>query len=564
MKKAVFLLIILLLISFHVFSSTITLKNGKVIKGKIIHASTNHITVDIDGKVLDYGLSEIKSIDGKKITYQSAKNDYAEYIAKNREYSLELSKAQQLLQERRFEDAETAYEAALELKPDSVIAFNGLAITNISMGKLDIALDYCQKGIAVDPEFPNIYGVRGQIYLFLKNYDLAESDFKKAIGLIEANAKFSKDEQLKRLKDYISELTEELNRRKQLVAAGNLPVGVRPEPTAFDNFLDHFNKGKDYVLTGQYLMAITELEKALKYKKDDYQTFNLLGDAYDGLGRYEQAKKAYLDSISLKPDYPEANYNLAILYANRLRDKEKAIEYFKHTIQADPLSAKAYHNLGIIYKSLADYDQSIDYFKKAIDIFQIKGELHHVERLEQDLKSIYQKTGRYPEHASNMADLGKLSDPFYLAVLSAAVLIIIYGLIIFWTKARKAAIPLAIAILGGWSVFLSFICAGLAFINYFKIENEGLLIIVNLFISLIAVFLLGAGLAMLHLQYWIRNFFLFFILSAGFLSVAAAAFYKRQPVEIVVVFSIFLAHFMLFYFGLEKKYFDKDGQTWLR
>jgi tetratricopeptide (TPR) repeat protein len=50
---------------------------------------------------------------------------------------------------------------------------------------------------------------------------------------------------------------------------------------------------------------------------------------------FDEALNEYGSALELLPEYAEANYNIAILYAQTNRSKEAA-QYIKKTIKADP------------------------------------------------------------------------------------------------------------------------------------------------------------------------------------------------------------------------------------
>jgi tetratricopeptide (TPR) repeat protein len=90
----------------------------------------------------------------------------------------------------------------------------------------------------------------------------------------------------------------------------------------------------------------------------------------DGLSRYEsgqyqQAIEAYKTAVRLKPDYPDASYNLGMAYSSLGQFKE-AIEAYKTAIRIKPDHESAYYNLGHAYSNLKKYDDSIKAFRQAI------------------------------------------------------------------------------------------------------------------------------------------------------------------------------------------------------
>ena len=61
-----------------------------------------------------------------------------------------------------------------------------------------------------------------------------------------------------------------------------------------------------------------------------------LGVLFQKNERYPEAEREYLDGLKFQPDDPDIRYNLAILYDEHLRDKEKAIVQYKAFLRLRP------------------------------------------------------------------------------------------------------------------------------------------------------------------------------------------------------------------------------------
>jgi tetratricopeptide (TPR) repeat protein len=80
--------------------------------------------------------------------------------------------------------------------------------------------------------------------------------------------------------------------------------------------------------------AIGYLERANEAKTDDPITLNYLGVASSQLGQFGKAEQSLRRAITVNPDYAEAHFNLAVIYATAKppsialakRHYEKALE----------------------------------------------------------------------------------------------------------------------------------------------------------------------------------------------------------------------------------------------
>jgi tetratricopeptide (TPR) repeat protein len=134
----------------------------------------------------------------------------------------------------------------------------------------------------------------------------------------------------------------------------------------------HAELANAYMAQGEFEDAVSEY-KALTEAKPNY------AEAYFGLGtvlyqlqRFDEAIPNFEKSIVLKGGFfPEAKFNLAMIYFNK-KDDGKAAEYAQLAINefgADsPDSADLYFTLGTVLYNKSDYDGSIKAFTKTLDL----------------------------------------------------------------------------------------------------------------------------------------------------------------------------------------------------
>jgi len=79
-----------------------------------------------------------------------------------------------------------------------------------------------------------------------------------------------------------------------------------------------------------------ELDKAFKFVNQalernprQSQAYNLRAQIYVSRGKIHKAKDDYLKAVQLKPDYSNAQYNLALLYDIYLQEIELAIKHYE-------------------------------------------------------------------------------------------------------------------------------------------------------------------------------------------------------------------------------------------
>lgn len=116
-----------------------------------------------------------------------------------------------------------------------------------------------------------------------------------------------------------------------------------------------FSSGAD----GNNIHALEGFEKAFELEPSNPVLATALGQAYINKGDFSEAKKYFVEALSLKPDYLLAKLNLAKVEA-RLGNKEEAIVKLKE-LATESNRAEAYYELGLVYFN----DDSFEEAKKA-------------------------------------------------------------------------------------------------------------------------------------------------------------------------------------------------------
>ena len=82
-----------------------------------------------------------------------------------------------------FEKAVEAYESALDIQPDFIVALRGIGKTYMAMGRVKDALEPLDKAIEVAPKAADLHFEIGMAYLRLRQTDKALDAFRKAKAL---------------------------------------------------------------------------------------------------------------------------------------------------------------------------------------------------------------------------------------------------------------------------------------------------------------------------------------------------------------------------------------------
>lgn len=97
----------------------------------------------------------------------------------------------------------------------------------------------------------------------------------------------------------------------------------------------HYNLGASYKKNDDYANAVIRLEQSIQYDPTLVKALNLLGSLYHEIGRMEDAKRCYIQTLEAQPDYAMAHFNLgAIAWA--YSDFEEAVNSFQKAVDLSP------------------------------------------------------------------------------------------------------------------------------------------------------------------------------------------------------------------------------------
>ena len=140
------------------------------------------------------------------------------------------------------------------------------------------------------------------------------------------------------------------------------------------------SKNKQKVNIGQLIKKAFELQsqgkklEAAKYYSylikqgvKDYRVFSNYGIFLNEIGKHKEAELELKKAISLNPEYPNAYYNLAVLYIGQ-GNFEKAELELKKTINLKSDFAIAHYNLGFILKDQGRLKEAETHTQKALEV----------------------------------------------------------------------------------------------------------------------------------------------------------------------------------------------------
>ncbi|MET0553160.1 MAG: tetratricopeptide repeat protein [Vicinamibacteria bacterium] len=132
------------------------------------------------------------------------------------------------------------------------------------------------------------------------------------------------------------------------------------EPEAW---VAHYNLGNAYDALGRHEEAVVRFRETARLRPEFARAHNNLANALDALGRTAEALPSYERAVQLKPDLVEAHNNLGIAYA-ALGRHDAGMAALRTALQLRPDFMEAHLNLSIELRELGQLEEA----KKEADI----------------------------------------------------------------------------------------------------------------------------------------------------------------------------------------------------
>ncbi len=338
--------------------------------------------------------------DQKEILKSPADKEINVYLSKTKEnpedyyYYLKLGEAyiqkgREVGQIAPYKLAKKAIENALDLYPESYVAYTYLG--QISSYKHDFhkSIDYAKKAIELRPDKAIPYGVQGDAYLELGMYKEAQ----RAYALMHyLEPSFYSQSRISQLKFLMSDTNGAIEAMKKAIEFGNtmnLPAeniawakvmlgslyfnsgeidkaenSYKEALEIFDNYylaLEHLAEVN--ALKGNYVKAIDLYEKTLALNPKP-QFYISLGDIYESQGKTEKAEKLYREAEKsydkiIQDGIKGHSRELVLFYVDSNKHLDLALELALQDSK-DTNDIYAYDTLAWVYFKQGEFDKAED------------------------------------------------------------------------------------------------------------------------------------------------------------------------------------------------------------
>lgn len=207
----------------------------------------------------------------------------------------------------------------IEKNPNDFNSRRKYAEILLELNKLNEALEEFKFLLKIFTNDPTLYSCIGSLFEKLKDFDLAQKAYEKAIEL---------------------------------------------DP---DNYLFHYNLAFMFDENGKIYDAIKEYQITISLNDGDQNSYFNLGCLYSKQKKIDKAINCFQRALELDPMDPIAHYNLAYEYRQCGKTKEAMSEYYK-VLELSPDYSWAYYNIGCIFYEDNNVVEALKAFKKVVEI----------------------------------------------------------------------------------------------------------------------------------------------------------------------------------------------------
>lgn len=144
--------------------------------------------------------------------------------------------------------------------------------------------------------------------------------------------------------------------------------------------LEIFNKASQMSETYCFPNKIEEvlaLQAAVKANKEDYKAYYYLGNFWFANRQYQEAQTCWETSVKLNNNFAITHRNLALLYFNKINQKDLAKKHLETAFSLDNKDARLLMELDQFYKKInVSVDERLALLKKYIDLTNSRDDLY--------------------------------------------------------------------------------------------------------------------------------------------------------------------------------------------
>ncbi len=208
------------------------------------------------------------------------------------------------------------------------------------------------KKILDDPDNAALYNERAQLYIKLKQLDLALGDANRALKIDSTVAQY-----------YITFADVNFAGNKTRVAKETLEKVVKKFPNNTEGLL---KLGELFFLVRQYENALTHINKALKLDDNIAKAYYLKGSVFKEMGDTSRAISSMQTAIEQDNKYFDAYLDIGLLYATKRNPL--AFEYYDNALRLKPTDSNLQYAKAKLLQDLNRIEESIAIYKRILTL----------------------------------------------------------------------------------------------------------------------------------------------------------------------------------------------------
>ena len=262
-----------------------------------------------------------------------------------------IGEALRLLNAGQYDEAAAKAKEFLARDPGSAPAHEILGAALIMKGEVDKGFEELKKAAMLDPKQSSAITKMGDVYMAKKDYKKAKESFLKAIEITPDD---------RRAHQRLGLLYEQEGKRD--LAIKHFEKGI--EGTPADYLGVKINLASLYNEERRFDKSLALLQGLIDEKSENTTALIVLGTAYLGLNKPDEAVKAFERARTLEPDSERAHLSLGIAY----RQKEKYSESLKELEDVKRIKPKwsaGHFQTGETLFAMKEYDRALSSFRQA-------------------------------------------------------------------------------------------------------------------------------------------------------------------------------------------------------
>ena len=263
------------------------------------------------------------------------------------------NRGETLLELRRYEDALSAYNRAVELQPDYAEAWLGQGDALLALGKAEAALDAYDQAIQIQREYPEAWKGRGEALVALQRYEAAISAFDQVTKLQPDDVETWERRGMIQMK---------LQRYSAAIASYDKALEIQPNYASA-----WYRRGWALHNLQQYEEALKSYDKAVEHKPDFAESWYQRGNAFVNLNKHREAVDSYQQAVQFQPDFYRAWYSQGSIL-NNLDQYQEALAAFEEAVKLQPNSYEAWYGRAWALHQLQRYDEALTAYEKAVKL----------------------------------------------------------------------------------------------------------------------------------------------------------------------------------------------------